>query len=85
MKVWRWPGDAGWHFVNVDKKISEQSRKVYTKGFVRIVAKLGKTSWETALFPHKLSQSYLLSVKKSVRLKEDILEGDVVKISFVVK
>ena len=21
-KVWKWPGDAGWHFVNIDKKIS---------------------------------------------------------------
>lgn len=81
-KVWRWPGDAGWHFINVDKKISEKIRNVYTKGFVRIKAKVGKTSWDTALFPHKLSGVYLLSVKQSVRKKEDIFEGDIIRISF---
>lgn len=81
-KVWRWPGDVGWHFVNVDKKISEQIRKSYPKGFVKIRAQIGKTSWDTSLFPHKLSASYLLSVKASVRKKEDIFDGDEVKIGF---
>lgn len=97
-KVWKWParsafstadaggpGDAGWHFVNVDKKISEEIRNKYKKGFVYITAKTGKTSWDTALFPHKISDSYLLSVKASVRKKEDIWEGDVVKIGFTLK
>jgi hypothetical protein len=84
-KVWRWPGDAGWHFVNIDKEISKKIRDFYTKGFVHITAKVGKTSWDTALFPHKLSQSYLLSIKKNVRKKEDIFEGDSVKINFTIK
>lgn len=81
-KVWLWPGEGGWHFVTLDKELSGQIRNVYKKGFVRITAKIGKTSWPTSLFPHKLSQSYLLSIKKSVRSKENIFEGDVVKISF---
>jgi len=84
-KVWRWPGDVGWHFVNVDKKLSEEIRKVHKKGFVYITAKIGKTSWDTALFPHKLSVAYLLSIKKNVRKKEDIFEGDVVTITFTIK
>ncbi len=81
-KVWRWPGDAGWHFVNVDKKISEHIRKAYPKGFVKIRAKIGKTAWYTSLFPHKLSASYLLSIKASIRKKEGILDGDEVMIGF---
>ncbi|MDQ3075876.1 MAG: DUF1905 domain-containing protein [bacterium] len=81
-KVWKWPGDAGWHFVNVEKKVSEQIRNKYKKGFVYITAKTGKTSWDTALFPHKISGSYLLSVKASVRKKENIWEGDTVNINF---
>lgn len=90
-KVWRWPasaggpGDTGWHFVNVDKKISEQIRKAYPRGFVKIRAQIGKTIWDTSLFPHKLSASYLLSVKASVRKKEDIFEGDEVVIKFNIK
>lgn len=84
-KVWRWPGDAGWHFVNLDKKLSEQIRKTYPKGFVKIRAQIEKTSWDTSLFPHKLSASYLLSIKSSVRKKEGIFEGDEVKINFKIK
>lgn len=84
-KVWRWPGDAGWHLVNIDKKISEQIRKAYPKGFVKINAKIGKTIWDTSLFPHKLSVSYLLSIKASVRKKEGIFEGDETKIDFRIK
>ena len=84
-KVWRWPGDAGWHFVNVDRKLSEQIRKAYPRGFVKIRAQIGKTTWDTSLFPHKLSASYLLSVKDSVRKKEDIFEGDEVVIKFRIR
>lgn len=84
-KVWRWPGDAGWHFVTLPKKLWVDIRKAYPKGFVRVVAKVGKTTWDTSLFPHKQSENYLLSVKKSVRLKEDIWEGDMVKIAFFIK
>ncbi len=84
-KVWRWPGDAGWHFVNIDKDISKTIRDKYPKGFVRVIAKTGKTSWETSLFPHKLSQSYLLCITKVVRKKEDIWEGEVLKINLNLK
>ncbi len=84
-KVWRWPGDTGWHFVNIEQKISRQIRDVYTKGFVYVKAKVGKTEWDTALFPHKQSASYLLSIKKIVRKKEDIWDGDVLNVNFEIK
>lgn len=84
-KVWRWPGDFGWHFVYVDHKLNEEIKKKgtrYGSGFVRIRATLGKTSWDTALFPHKKEDAYLISVKKDIRKKEGITEGDLVEIKF---
>lgn len=84
-KIWRWPGSGGWHFVNVDKNLSKEIRDKYPKGFVKINAKIGETTWDTSLFPHKQSGSYLLSVKSIVRKKEDILEGDEVIINFRIK
>lgn len=84
-KVWLWPGVGGWHFVNVDKKVSEQVKKIgkpYGAGFIKIKAKVGKTYWQTALFPHTESKSYLLSIKARVRKKEDIFEGDLITINF---
>ena len=81
-EVWRWPGDGGWHFITLEKSLSKKIKKSYPKGFIKIEAKIGKTSWNTSLFPHKQSESYLLSVKASVRKKEDILEEDMVRIVF---
>lgn len=82
-KVWRWPAGP-WHFVYVDKKISEKIKKNGGKrigfGFVPVRCTLGKTTWETTLFPHK-EEPYLLCIKKSVREKEGIFEGDSVKIN----
>lgn len=83
-KVWRWPGDGGWHFVTLEKKLSESIRKVYTKGFVKIEAKVGKSIWKTSLFPHKES-GYLLCISKKIRKAEGVMEGDEIKISIVIQ
>lgn len=78
-KVWRWPGDVGWYFVTLDRKLSQDIRRVFTKGFVKIRAEMGNSIWNSSLFPHKES-GYLLCIKKSVRSAEDIFEGDEVNI-----
>lgn len=90
-KVWRWPGDGGWHFVTLDKKISESIRAVYTRGFVKIQARVGKTVWNTSLFPHTINKKvskqmeYLLCINKKLMKVEGIFTGDEIKIIFVVK
>jgi hypothetical protein len=81
-KLWRWPGDMGWHFINLDKPTSSKIRKLFPKGFVKIKAKLGQTDWNTSLFPHTETGVYLLAIKKSVRKKEELMEGDIVKVNF---
>lgn len=81
-KVWVYPGLSGWHFVNLNKEMSEKIRTKYPKGFVKIEAKIGKTVWKTSLFPHKESKCYLLSIKAQVRKKEDIWKDDEVTVSF---
>ncbi len=90
-KVWRWPGDGGWHFVTLDKKLSEDIRAVYTRGFVKIQARVGKTVWNTSLFPHTINKKvskqmeYLLCINKKLMKVEGIFTGDEIKIIFVVK
>lgn len=85
-QVWRWPGYAGWHFVTLPKKLSSSIRKVgktYGAGFVKVKVTVGKSSWVTALFPHKESESFLVSIKKPIRKKEEIFEDDIVKVSIL--
>ena len=86
-RVWRWPGQMGWCFVSIDKKLTEELKKtgkkyIYGSGFIGIKAKIGKTEWETALFPYSKEGIYLLSIKGAVRKKEEILEGDTILASF---
>lgn len=85
-KVWRWKDSAGstsggWYFMYVPEKLSRQikdsarSKKKVGFQFVRIKATLGKTTWQTTLFPTK-DGPYLIAIKADVRRKESIDEGD---------
>ena len=85
-KVWLYPGMAGWHFVNVDKKQSKVIKKVFgkkTRGFgsIPVEVTLGKTVWKTSLFPDKQSGTYLLPLKADVRRKEDVHAEDTISFS----
>ncbi|MCC7436342.1 DUF1905 domain-containing protein [Candidatus Nomurabacteria bacterium] len=80
-KIWLYPGLGGWHFVTLDKKLSEKIKNKHKKGFVKIEAKVGKSTWNTSLFPHSQSKSYLLCIKSSIRKSEGLLEGDEVSVS----
>ncbi len=86
-KVWLYPGMAGWHFVGVPKKESEDIKKVSNvkKGFgsVPVMVTIGKTRWKTSVFPDKRSGTYLLPLKAEVRKKENIFPEDT--ISFTIE
>ncbi|PIR55503.1 DUF1905 domain-containing protein [Candidatus Peregrinibacteria bacterium CG10_big_fil_rev_8_21_14_0_10_36_19] len=83
-QVWIYPGVAAWHFVNLDKDTSELIKNLYapfTKGFgsLPVTVTVGKTSWETSIFPDKKSGSYLLPLKANIRKKENIKADDTIK------
>lgn len=87
-KLVPYPGMGAWHFLYVDKKQSETIRtKHHVKkagfGSIRVTVRIGKSKWQTSIFPDKQSGSYLLPVKKQIRLAEGLDAGDVV--SFVLE
>jgi hypothetical protein len=85
-KVWLYPGMAGWHFITLPKK---QSKEIKTRfefikkgwGSIPVIAKAGKTSWNTSIFPDKKSDSYLLPIKLEVRKKENIKANDAINLT----
>jgi hypothetical protein len=86
-KVVLYPGNGGWHFAYVDDKQSKKLKEIprkKTRGFgsIKVRAKIGKSVWDTSLFPDK-SGPYLLAIKKSVRYEEGIEAGDTVKVSCI--
>jgi len=82
-KVWKYQtaNDFGsWHFIGIDKKISEEIKKGQKgprRGFgsVKVEVTVGKTKWLTSIFPDKRSGTYILPLKSSVRKKEGIVDG----------
>ena len=87
-KVWLYYGMAGWHFVTIPRKQSNEIKDLFSGmaggwGSLPVIVTIGKTSWKTSIFPDKKAGAYLLPLKAEVRKKEKILSGD--KISFSIE
>jgi hypothetical protein len=89
-ECWLWQGGkAAWHFITMPKDKSEEIKffdeNMHEKrrgwGAVRVQVTIGKTSWETSIFPHSKISAYILPVKASVRKAEKIAAGDEVTVS----
>jgi hypothetical protein len=85
-KIWLYPGMAGWHFITVPKKESAAIKKDFGRhargwGSLKVHATLGKTSWDTSIFPDSKSGTYLLPLKAHIRKKQEVEAGDRVTFS----
>ena len=79
--LWVWEGDAAWHFVTLPEDLSDdiEARTAGGRsgfGSVRVRVTVGATSWATSLFPDKGRGAYVLPVKKQVRVREGLADGD---------
>ncbi|MEK7132256.1 MAG: DUF1905 domain-containing protein [Patescibacteria group bacterium] len=89
-EVWLYPGMAGWHFMSVPKKQSEEIRKLFGAmkrgwGSLPVMVTIGKTSWKTSIFPDKKVNAYLLPLKANVRKKENVSAGDIITFSLEIR
>jgi hypothetical protein len=87
--VWLYPGDAAWHFVSIETKLAATIKKAHganRRGFgsLPVSVTLGKTRWNTSIFPSK-DGTYLLPLKAAVRSKEGAFQGERVKIFITIR
>ena len=86
--LWKYQGKAAWYFLTLPKKLSKEIKEADTKrpgwGSIRVGVTIGKTSWDTSIFPSN-EIGYVLPVKAAVRKKEAIDEGDTVKVKMQIK
>lgn len=80
-ELWRWSGDAAWHFVTLPEATADDIEELAAgreRGFgsVPVRVTIGATSWTTSLFPSKEAASYVLPVKAGVRRSEGLEAGD---------
>lgn len=76
-----YPGKSAWHFVTLpeaDAREIETNFAHLQRGWSSFKVKIsvGKTQWQTSIFKDKKANSYLLPIKKDVRIKEKIMAGD---------
>lgn len=85
-KVELWQGEAAWHFAVVPKKEAAVIKERFTHavrgwGSLKVKVSIGKTVWNTSIFPDKKAGTYLLPLKADVRKREDIAAGDTVALT----
>ena len=79
-RMWLWKADAAWHFVTLPSDVTDEIEDLVVErrgfGSVRVEARIGATTWATSIFPSNEMGSFLLPIKKAVRVAENLAEGD---------
>jgi hypothetical protein len=86
--LWRYTGQAAWYFVTLPHDVADDIDELTAddrRGFgsVRVEVTVGATTWNTSVFPDTKSESFVLPVKKAVRVAEDLDEGSSVAVRLV--
>jgi hypothetical protein len=86
-KIFIWKGPAPWFFVTVPAEQSSELKAIsgfvtYGWGVIPVRARIGKTEWNTSLFPK--DGRYLVPIKASVRKAEKLDEGDHVTVQLAI-
>ena len=90
-ELWEWEAKGGWFFVTLPDELADDIRARTDDGLrrgfgsVRVEATVGGSTWRTSVFPDTSSGSFVLPVKKPVRIAEGIEPGDTVDVSLVVE
>lgn len=89
-QVFPYPGMAAWRFVALPQVLSSEIKTRFGTikkgwGSIPVLVTVGKTTWQTSIFPDKKSQSYLLPMKLEVRKKEGVMDGDTINLCLRVR
>lgn len=93
--LWRWAARAettdpsSWVFVTVPPEVGEELRLLAGEprgfGSVPVLVEAGASRWRTSVFPDAERGSFVLPVKKAVRVAEGVSEGDLLTVTLRVR
>ncbi|MDT0178656.1 DUF1905 domain-containing protein [Microbacterium sp. ARD31] len=83
--LFRWESRRDdWYFIPLPAEVSADIREVPRpgRGFgsIPVGVTVGSSSWRTSIFPDAARGGYVLPLKRSVREREGISEGDTVSV-----
>ena len=88
-EVWLADATGAWHFVSLPNDLADEIADAADSskpgfGSVRVSVTVGATTWLTSIFPDSKRGTYVLPVKKAVRVAEGIELGDTVTVDLEV-
>ncbi len=84
--LWLWDARRdSWTFLSLPTDVADDVLDVagpVLRGFgsVRVEVTVGATTWRTSLFPDAKAATYVLPVKKAVRVAEGLAAGDTARV-----
>ena len=87
--VWEHEGPAAWRFVSLPEPVADEIEATFGHlaagfGSLRVEVTIGNTRWSTSVFPDRKRGTYVLPLKKQVRVAERLVAGSPAKVSLVV-
>jgi hypothetical protein len=78
--VWEHDGQGAWHFLALPPDHADEiehrfGHRAAGFGSLRVEVTIGSTTWRTSIFPDKGRETYVLPVKKAVRVAEGLHDG----------
>jgi Domain of unknown function (DUF1905) len=85
-ELWQFDGPGAWYFLSLPPDVADDIGAKFGSqaagfGSIKVEAAVRSTQWSTSLFPDKTRGTYLLPVKKSVRVAENLEAGDVATVT----
>ena len=86
-EIWIFTGGGSWYFITLPHDLADeiQARSAgQMRGFgsIKVQAQIGTATWSTSLFRDKKSASYILPLKKEIRLSQKLKAGQSIEVSF---
>ena len=87
--VWEHVGPSSWFFVSLPESDADDIDEMFGHnaagfGSIRVAAAIGETQWMTSIFPDTKRGTYVLPVKKAVRVAEGLADGSVARVELEV-
>jgi hypothetical protein len=87
-ELWHWRGPSPYHFITVPEDVCVALRAIsgvvsYGWGMVPVSVRIGKSSFETSLFPK--DGGFVVPIKDAVRRAEELTLGDIVTIEMAIR
>jgi hypothetical protein len=84
-EVWEHDGAGAWHFVSLPEALADEIDELHGHraggfGSLRVEVTIGSTRWQTSIFPDRKRGTYVLPVKKAVRVAEGLAAGSTARV-----